>query len=65
MRRGLQHFSALPVATATSGLCKVARLFENDMRSCYRERAHFLTKPTGKLEPIFLETDAAYAGFIG
>ena len=40
-------------------------MFENDMRSCYRERAHFLTKPTGKLEPIFLETDAAYAGFIG
>jgi len=61
----LQGFRELAVVNRFSVPFELQQLFENDMRSCYRERAHFLTKPTGKLEPIFLEVDAAYAGFIG
>ena len=61
----LQGFRELAVVNRFSVAVELQKMFETDMRSCYREKAHYLTKPTGKLEPIFLEVDAAYAGFIG
>ena len=61
----LKGFRELPVVNRFSVAVELQHMFEKDMRSCYKARAHYLAKPTGQLEPIFLEVDAAYAGFIG